>query len=228
MATASLSSDRPAAERVPPITWVGLAIALLGMLVVRHAVLYFFHTLTVSAAIWTESLMWLLIGALCLIIRRGEEFPFSSVGLGTYRWTKSLGWGVAITVAIIAFGSIADLIAILSHYENNQFGKQMLRLPVWILTLTCLRAGIGEELFYRGYAIERLQALGLSRFWAAAIPVLIFSFGHWTSGWPNIIVALMAGSILAAFYQGRRDLLANMIGHFLVDFIGVVIPRFFS
>jgi len=39
----------------------------------------------------------------------------------------------------------------------------------------------------------------------------------------------MAGSILAVFYhQWRRDLLANMIGHFLVDFIGVVVPRFFS
>jgi len=55
-----------------------------------------------------------------------------------------------------------------------------------------------------------------------------FSVGHATSGWPNIIVALIAGSILAVFYQWRRDLLANMIGHFLVDFIGVVIRRFFS
>jgi len=227
MPIASLWSDVRDAPRVPPVTWVGLAVALLGLLVVRHAVLYFFHTLTVSAAIWTESLMWLLIAALCLIIRRGEKLPFSSVGLGRHRWTKSLGWGVVITIAIIAFGSIADLIAVLVHYQDNEFGKQMLGLPVWILTLTCLRAGIGEELFYRGYAIERLQALGLSRFWAAAIPVLIFSFGHWTSGWPNIIVALMAGSVLAVFYQWRRDLLANMIGHFLVDFIGVVIPRFF-
>jgi len=55
-------------------------------------------------------------------------------------------------------------------------------------------------------AIERLQALGVSRFWAAAIPVLIFATGHSTSGWPNIIVALIAGSILAVFYQKRRDL----------------------
>ena len=59
-------------------------------------------------------------------------------------------------------------------------------------------------------------------------PVLIFSVGHCTSGWPNIIAALVAGSILAVFYQWRRDLLANMIGHFLVDFIGVLVPRFFS
>jgi membrane protease YdiL (CAAX protease family) len=73
-----------------------------------------------------------------------------------------------------------------------------------------------------------LQALGLSRFSAAAIPVLIFSVGHSTSGWPNIIVALIPRSILAVFHQWRRDLLANMIGHFLVDFIGVVVPQFVS
>lgn len=226
--TTSLSSDGPGFQRVSPITWVGLGIALFSMGIVRHGVLYFSPTLTVSAAIWTESLMWVCIAALCLIIRRGEKLPFSSVGLGTYRWTKSLGWGLVITVAIIVFGSIADVIALLSHYHENQFGQQLSRLPVWILTLTCVRGGAGEELFYRGYAIERLQALGLSRFWAAAIPVVIFSIGHWTSGWPNIIVALLAGSVLAVFYQRRRDLLANMIGHFLVDFIGVVVPRFFS
>jgi membrane protease YdiL (CAAX protease family) len=209
-------------------TWLGLGVALFSMIIVRQTVLYFFPTLTVSAAIWNESLIWLCIGALCLIIRRGEKLPFDSVGLGKSRWSKSLGWGVVLSVPLVVFGSIADLIAILSHYQNNQFAQQLTRLPIWILTLTCVRAGVGEELVYRGYAIERLQALGLSRFWAAAIPVLIFSIGHWTSGWPNIIVALLAGSALATFYQWRRDLFANMIGHFLVDFIGVVVPRFFS
>lgn len=226
--TISLPSDGIGARRISMFTWLGLGVALFGLIIVRQTVLYFSPTLTVSAAVWNESLMWLCIGALCLIIRCGEKLPFSSVGLGTYRWSKSLGWGVVLTVAMIVVGSIADVVAILSHYQNNQFGQQLTRLPVWILTLTCVRAGIGEELFYRGYAIERLQALGLSRFWAAAIPVLIFSIGHWTSGWPNIIAALLVGSVLAIFYQWRRDLLANMIGHFLVDFIGVVVPRFFS
>jgi membrane protease YdiL (CAAX protease family) len=91
-----------------------------------------------------------------------------------------------------------------------------------------VRAGVGEELFYRGYAIERLQALGFNRFWAAAIPLLIFSVGHWTTGWQNVVTAFWVGSMLAVFYLWRRDLLANMTAHFLVDFIGVVVPRLFS
>ena len=87
---------------------------------------------------------------------------------------------------------------------------------------------VAEELFFRGYAIERLQALGLNRFWAAAIPLVIFSVGHWTGGWANIVIALALGAVLAAFYLWRRDLVANMVGHFLVDFVANVLPRLFS
>jgi membrane protease YdiL (CAAX protease family) len=227
MAT-SLACNESRVRRLSAFTWLGLAIALFALIVVRHAVLYFSPTLTVSAAIWNESLMWVCIAAVCLIIRRGEKLPFSSVGPGTSRWSKSLGWGIVLTVGIIVFGSIADLIAVLTHFQPNEFARQLTRLPVWLLTLTCVRAGVGEELFYRGYAIERLQALGLSRFWAAAIPILIFSVGHWTTGWQNVVTAFIIGSMLAAFYLWRRDLLANMIAHFLVDFLGVVVPRLFS
>jgi hypothetical protein len=125
-------------QRVSPITWVWLAIALFATIFVRHAVLYFSPVLSVSAAIWNEVLTWVSIGALCLIIRHGEQLPFSSVGLGTYRWPKSLGWGVIIAIAIVVFGSIADLMAVLSHYQPNEFGHQMLRLPIWLLPVTCL------------------------------------------------------------------------------------------
>ena len=90
------------------------------------------------------------------------------------------------------------------------------------------RAGVVEELFYRGYAIERLQAMGLNRYLAAAIPLIVFALGHWTGGAANIPIALALGGILAAFYLWRRDLIANMIGHFAVDFVANVLPKLFS
>ena len=79
---------------------------------------------------------------------------------------------------------------------------------------------IVEELFYRGYAIERIESLGLNRFWAVVIPLTIFAVAHWTGGWANILIALALGVILSVFYVWRRDLVANMIAHFLVDLIG--------
>jgi membrane protease YdiL (CAAX protease family) len=209
-------------------TWIGIAIALFGLIIVREAVFYFFPKFTVGAALWRESLDWLCVLALFFIIRRGERLRFDSVGLGGVRWWKSLAWGGVLTVALILAGTVADVIAILSHYQLNEFARQFARLPVWLLALTCIRGGVAEELFYRGYAIERLNALGLNRFWAAAIPVLIFSLGHWNTGWANVLNALLLGVVLSLFYIWRRDLVANMIGHCLVDFISVVGPRLFA
>ena len=105
--------------------------------------------------------------------------------------------------------------------------RRWAKLPVWLVTLIVVRAGVLEELFYRGYAIERLQALGLNRYWAGTIPLVIFSVGHWTGGWANMVIALVLGAALTFFYLWRRDLVANMIGHFMVDFIANVLPRLF-
>jgi membrane protease YdiL (CAAX protease family) len=56
---------------------------------------------------------------------------------------------------------------------------------------------------------------------------VIFAATHWTGGIPNIIIALVVGAVLTLFYLWRRDLVANMIGHGLSDFLGLVLPRFF-
>jgi hypothetical protein len=94
-----------------------------------------------------------------------------------------------------------------------------MKLPV-VTRVHRLPCRIVEELFYLGYAIERLESLGLNRFWAVVIPLAIFGVAHWTGGWANILIALALGVILSVFYVWRRDLVANMIAHFLVDFIG--------
>lgn len=65
-----------------------------------------------------------------------------------------------------------------------------------------MRAGLVEELFYRGYAIERLQSIGLNRYWAGIIPLLIFGFAHAPNGWANVILALALGLVLMLFISG--------------------------
>lgn len=215
---------RPALKVSTP-TWVGLFIALFGMLIARQAVTHFYPVLTFSAAVWKESLIWLCAIALLAVICRGERLPLSSVGIGMSTWTKSLLWAVALAIVCAA---IATVIVIITHYNGGPSAESFGRLPVWLITVICLRAGIVEEFFYRGYAIERLRLLGLNRFWAAAVPLLIFSVGHWTGGTVNIVIALALGAVLSMFYLWRRDLIANMIGHFLVDFFANVLPKLFS
>ena len=74
-------------------TWVGLFIALFGILIVRAAVYAFYPPYSFPAAIWRESLNWVCAIALLLIIRFGERLPFRSVGFGRATLLPSLGWG---------------------------------------------------------------------------------------------------------------------------------------
>ena len=209
-------------KRTPIATWFGLFVAIFGMLIARQAVNYFWPTPGFTSAVIKEAGMWVVALLILIIVKVGEGLPLSSIGLGTARWGKSVLWGflLGIVCLLVAAGLVA-----VTGYTGGELGKAMGRLPLWLVSLIVVRAGVVEELCYRGYAIERLHALGLPRGVAAAVPLVIFGFGHWTGGWANIVIALALGGILALFFIWRRDLLANMIGHWFVDFVGNVVPR---
>ena len=216
-----IDADSPQ-KRPGPVTWLGLFIALFGMLIARQLVNYVWPNPTFASALIKEAGMWLIAVVLLVIIRVSERLPLSSIGLSTARWGKSVLWGFLLGISCLLVGG--GLVA-LTGYTGGELGKAMEKLPLWLVSLIVLRAGVVEELCYRGYAIERLHALGLPRGLAAGVPLLIFGLGHWTGGWANILIALVLGGILALFFIWRRDLVANMIGHWLVDFIGNVLPR---
>jgi len=232
METNNLAAQLPFASNQPSLptkvsraTWAGLAISLFAMLAIRQLIAFFFPEPTFASALLKESLIWVSALALIAIIRRGEHLPLSSIGLGTARWWKSLLWGFII--AIVSAVAILAL-AHLTGYGHGPGSAAFEKLPLWLITGIVFRAGVVEELFYRGYAIERLQMIGLGRFWSVAIPLMIFSLGHWTGGAANILIAFAAALILTGFYLWRRDLAANMIGHGLVDFVANVLPKLFS
>ncbi len=195
------------------------------MLVICQVLLFFAPEITFGSAVLREALIWLSAVTLLVIIRRGERLPMRSIGLGTARWWKSILWGLIIAiVSAVAVGALAYA----TGYGHGPGSAAFEKLPLWLIALIVLRAGVVEELFYRGYAIERLRLVGLGRFWSVAIPLVIFSFGHWSGGAANILIAFAAGLILTGFYLWRRDLAANMIGHGLVDFVANVLPALFS
>lgn len=166
--------------------------------------------------------MWIVGLVLIVIVKVGEGLPLSSIGLGTVRFWKSILWGLLLGVVCLL---VAGVLVTLTHFTGGEAGKAMAKLPTWLVWLIVLRAGVVEELCYRGYAIERLHALGLPRGLAAGVPLVIFGIGHWTGGWANIVIALVLGAILALFFVWRRDLVANMIGHWFVDFVGNVLSK---
>src|SRR4030095_10866215 len=156
-------------------TWAGLAISLFAMVAIRQVLVFFFPETTFPSAILKEALIWLNAVALIVIIRRGEHLPRRSIGLGTARWWKSILWGFVIAVVSAV---VVGALAYATSYGHGPGSDAFEKLPLWLITAIVFRAGVVEELFYRGYAIERLRMIGLGRVCSVAIPLMIFSLGH--------------------------------------------------
>ena len=169
--------------------------------------------------------MFASAGALVWLVRRWERLPLRSTGIGTSPVWKSLAWG-AVTAAACFVPAV--LIAKLTGYGHGAGSQAFAKLPIWVVFLVVVRSGVVEELFYRGYSIDRLQRLGFGRIVSWTIPLVLFGAAHWSGGTVNILMALVMGAILTAFYLWRRDLVSNMFGHFLVDFVANVLPRLLS
>jgi membrane protease YdiL (CAAX protease family) len=102
-------------------------------------------------------------------------------------------------------------------------------VPIGVSLLLYARAGIAEEIFYRGYAIERIEALTGNRAIAAAVPLLIFAGSHFSQGGAGILITFVIGAIATAIYLWKRNLLILIIAHFMVDFIpNVLLPLIFG
>jgi membrane protease YdiL (CAAX protease family) len=207
------------------VTWFGLFFSLFSMLVIRQLFRVLAPEPSVTQTLAREGCMFASAGLLLWLVRWGEGLPLRSVGIGTSPVWKSLAWGLVIAVACLL--PAAGLV-MLTGSGHGAASQAFAKLPLWVVFLVVVRAGVVEELFYRGYAIERLQALGFGRTPSWLVPLAIFSIAHWTGGAANILIALVLGGILTAFYLWRRDLVANMFGHFLVDFVANVLPALFS
>ncbi len=165
--------------------------------------------------------------ALVFIIRRKELLGWDSVGLQGASPRKTAVW-VLITIPFIAIGLFLalGLIKLTGLRLGSADAAKFDQLPVWVMVLVVLRAGILEEFFYRGYAIDRLHRLTGSRPFAIAVPLLLFALFHYRQGWAGIIIAFTTGAVLTAVYLYKRNLWIGIIAHFLVDFIPNIARHF--
>jgi uncharacterized protein len=222
-ATVMATVDRPAADK--RVTWLGLCLSLFSMIIIRQGFRAISPEPGMALVLAREACMFASAAALVWLVRRREKLPLQSIGIGTSPVWKSLAWGVVIAMACIL---PAALIAKFTGYGHGAGSQAFSKLPTWVVLMVVVRAGVVEELFYRGYPIDRLKGLGFGRIASWVIPLLIFGAAHWTGGAANIAMALVLGAIMTAFFQWRQDLVSNMFGHFLIDFVTNVLPRMLS
>jgi len=166
-----------------------------------------------------ELIIFLFAGLLLWIVKRWERLPLNSIDLSFAAPRRSImrGLGLAAVVLVVTVGLYLSLRVAgirLGEDRANAF-----RPSLWVVTVSMLRAGIAEEIFYRGFAIERLRTLTGSQLFAGLVPLAIFAASHYRQGLGGVLAALILGGLFTAFLLKYHDLLANIVAHFLADFV---------
>ncbi len=167
-----------------------------------------------------------LAGAALLLVLGllwGAREPASGLGLVRPK-ASTLGF------AVLGF-ALAMLISAGAAYVASRAGMDvgqsvLARLgtrPVWLLLLIALTAAISEEIVFRGVMLTRIEAASGSTWLAALVSLAAFAGAH-APRWGVAYVALAAlpGLVLTLFYLWRRDLIACILTHFLIDAAGLL------
>jgi membrane protease YdiL (CAAX protease family) len=215
--------------KIPTITTIGLVLAFLGgpLLIFVFGQMTKGVSLTNELVIIRELSLFLLTGLLLVLVVKGEKLKLGSIGLHDKHWGKSLV--LAILIMISAFVLSAGILGIY-HLLGISWGQgggsnRYENVSLAVISIMMLRAGVIEEICYRGFIMERLEKYTGNRLIYLYLPALIFGLCHYSQGLSGIVLTAALGLLLAFFYLKKRDLKANIIAHFLVDLIpNVLIP----
>ena len=170
-----------------------------------------------------ELLWWALVAAVAVYVVRVEHRPLSSIGARP-PGVRGVALGIAAGAVIVAvLAAIYELVfPALGLNEDSQIA-QLFAAPAWWRAVSVVRAAVGEEVLFRGYAFERSYELSRSRAVAAAIPCAVFTLAHvgpWS--WAHLIPAGAGGILLTVLYLWRRNLWINIVAHCVVDGLAVL------
>jgi membrane protease YdiL (CAAX protease family) len=177
-----------------------------------------------SITLVREAEWWVIGGLVVAYILLIERQPLSSIGIRRPT-AATFGYAAVATVLLLAtlFLSLNIIFPLFGLEFNQAAMGQIVQQPIWFLILISARAAIVEEVIYRGYIIERVEKFTGSKWLAFIISVAAFTLGHlayWGLG--HLIIVGLAAVVLALFYLWRRDLMCNMLAHFIMDVLGLL------
>jgi membrane protease YdiL (CAAX protease family) len=216
-------------QRLPPPTLAGLFVAL----ILPFLLLLGFHhssgtstsivrTEAGEAALWANFL--LLIG----IVLLAEKRSLSSIGLKPLQGlTLPLGLLAAFLISLV-FPLAFLVMTKLGISHNVAAAERIYSLPFTLRLVMVLTAAVVEETLFRSYPIERLTAILGNKWLAGLITIIVFTVAHvpfW--GAAQMIPVFLGSILLTLLYLWKRDLVVNIVAHFVVDGIGfLLVPLF--
>jgi len=179
--------------------------------------------------LFSRIIIWIVLLILFLFAKYGECQPFLLLPheQRSFWWYALqvfilllLSFACGLTAAIPKFFGVheSDLVKIKLLLVMHQYP--------WLRILTCVTAGITEELIFRGYILSRLTLLVKGKYWPLVISALIFGFIHITyRSLSELIFAFSIGLIYGYHYQKYHNIYPVMIAHILVDLMATGIKR---
>lgn len=177
-------------------------------------------SLLVHEAVW-----WALVAVMIGYILFVERRSLSSIGLKRPNWqTFVFAVPVGVLMVAIIITSYALVFPALGVRPNVKAMSEIARTPFWYRLLLVARAAVSEEIVYRAYPIERVTMATGSRLAGLVFSIIAFSLAHLSSwGWAQLIPVTLGGLLLGAYYLWRRDLVSNMVAHFVADGSGFLL-----
>ena len=204
-------------------TYAGLVVALVLPVMLSLFKLTFCTNLIANLLI-KECVIWTLFLIVLAIAKYGEQEPIEFT-TNNMSMRSTIGRSIIIVLSIFVFGMFYGIIYLLvmkTHPPHESIVDQLKKFPLWLKLFVAIRAGIVEETLFRAYGMTRIKRLTNNNALAFIIPLLFFAVGHYSYGTLNHIVgAFFIGAILATYYLNSKNLIANIIAHFLFDLIAL-------
>ena len=194
-------------------SWVGILVVLGSEFLIRNIFLpKHANEIHVRNAIIIE---WLILFLLLIFwIPRVEKKTLESIGFGKFKW-RHLWMGLLVfflaTVALIISGIVLEANGLEPIRSLQPVLKTYSFFTLFGLFLT---GTILEEIFYRGYLIERLGDLWGRRWLAGLVSWIAFTFVHlkFFGLGPTIDVSILSAA-LVLLYLKERSIWPCIVAH---------------
>lgn len=187
-----------------------------------------------EAALFSSRIaIWVALAILFIYVRQIEKQPLllweeKKYSVGYYILSVITTLLVVVAVLIV-FSIVWTLLGF--KKDSNSLNKiiDIFRHNHFLVVLTCLTAGITEELVFRGYIMPRLQLLFNKTYISVIISSVIFGLIHFGYGTAlNVIGPFIIGLVFALHYYKYRNIKILIICHFLWDYIVILLKLNFQ
>lgn len=170
-----------------------------------------------------EGAFWLLFLLIIAWIYLVEKRSLDSIGWKKLT-VKTTGTGLGLGLLLfIVFGMINVAIQAVGIELNRETAELMASQSLPMLLLIALRAGVVEEVLYRGYAFERIYEITKSKWLAALVPVVIFMLAHLSWGVGHLLFIFFAGGLFMLVYILKKNLGLLIVAHFTTDVFALLV-----